>query len=205
MKYFMFNKPKGCITARVDMVHKTVMDYFPQSLNKVIHPLGRLDMETEGLLILSDDGSLDVKLMNPDCHVPKKYYFWAIGKIDREKINSIENGVVLKGQTAPTKKAKFQYVSSKKMRDIEDFLSDRYKNKLMKNPTVPVFDGYLTITEGKKHQVKRMMSAIGCCVVYLKRVSIGCLQLDSSLRPGEYRELTENELKMLLDNSEVQV
>lgn len=198
MQYFMFNKPGGCITARRDASHKTVMDYFPESMRDVIHPLGRLDMDTEGLLLFSDDGSLDMKIMQPHNHVPKKYYFWAIGKIDSDKIRQLETGVRLVGQNELTKPAKIRVMSVDKIKNIIHLVPEKYRPKLMKNPTIPVFEAYLTITEGRKHQVKRMMRAVDCCVVYLKRVSIGSLTLDSDLPPGKYRELTENELKLLL-------
>lgn len=93
MQYYIFNKPGGCITARRDCVHKTVMDYFPENMRNTIHPLGRLDKDTEGMLILSDDGKLDMKIMQPENHVPKTYYFWAIGKITPDKIQKLESGV----------------------------------------------------------------------------------------------------------------
>jgi 16S rRNA pseudouridine516 synthase len=112
--------------------------------------------------------------------------------MDDEKIRRLENGVDI-GYGCLTQPARAEWVSAAKMCDICHMLGDRYRERLMRNPTVPVFDGYLTITEGKKHQVKRMLKAVGCCVVYLKRVSIGELQLDDALSPGEYRPLTDSE------------
>ena len=201
MQYYMFNKPGGCITARRDNVHKTVMDYFPEQMRDVFHPLGRLDMDTEGLLIVSDDGKLDMQIMQPQNHVPKKYYFWAIGKIDSDKVKSLETGVKLIGSDEPTKSAKIDVMSAGKIKNIIHLIPPRYRQKLMKNPTIPVFEACLTITEGRKHQVKRMLRAVGCCVVYLKRISIGSLELDEGLAPGQYRELTEKELELLSNNS----
>ena len=194
--YYMFNKPRGCITARRDDRHKTVMDYFPGEQRFCLHPLGRLDLDTEGLLIVSDDGMLDQLIMQPERHVEKKYYFWAIGEPTPEKIQQLERGVVIE-EGSVTRPAKVRVVSTAKMRDICHLLSDRHRPKLMKNPDVPVFEGYLTITEGKKHQVKRMLRAVRCCVVYLKRVAIGGVELDESLNPGEYRSLTQKELNDL--------
>ena len=195
-RYYMFNKPRGCITARRDDRHSTVMDYFPAEDRFSLHPLGRLDMDTEGLMVVTDDGKLDMKVMNPEGHIAKKYYFWAIGEMDDEKIRRLENGVDI-GYGCLTQPARAEWVSAAKMCDICHMLGDRYRERLMRNPTVPVFDGYLTITEGKKHQVKRMLKAVGCCVVYLKRVSIGNLILDDTLSSGEYRALTDSELEDL--------
>ena len=194
--YYMFNKPRGCITARRDHRHKTVMDYFPPELRTKLHPLGRLDLDTEGLMIVTDDGMLDCAVMQPDRHVAKKYYFWAIGEPDDTTIASLEKGVVIE-EGSVTKPAKVCIISKAQIQDICHVLGERYRAKLMKNPTVPVFDGYLTITEGKKHQVKRMLKAVGCCVVYLKRVEMGALALDPQLLPGEYRHLTQKELEDL--------
>ena len=192
----MFNKPRGCITARCDARHSTVMDCFPEEDRFLLHPLGRLEMDTEGLMVVTDDGKLDMKVMNPEGHISKKYYFWAIGEMDDEKIRQLENGVDI-GYGSLTQPARAEWISAAQMCDICHMLGDRYRERLMRNPTVPVFDGYLTITEGKKHQVKRMLKAVGCCVVYLKRVSIGELQLDDALSPGEYRALTDSELEDL--------
>ena len=196
-QYYMFNKPRGCITARRDDRHRTVMDYFPEEQRFRLHPLGRLDLDTEGLMIVTDDGMLDVRVMDPAGHIAKKYYFWAIGEPDPEKIRRLEEGVVIQEGGAVTRPAKAQVMSTGQISDICHMLADRYLPKLMKNPTVPVFDGYLTITEGKKHQVKRMLKAVGCCVVYLRRVSIGGLELDEALAPGQYRPLTAKELEDL--------
>ena len=195
-RYFMFNKPRGCITARRDHRHATVMDYFPEEQRFCLHPLGRLDLDTEGLMIVTDDGMLDLMVMNPERHVAKKYYFWAMGEPDDDKISRLERGVSITDGNI-TRPAKVQVIARAHICDICHLLGDRYRPKLMKNPTVPVFSGYITITEGKKHQVKRMLKAVGCCVVYLKRVSIGNLKLDESLAPGEYRPLTPLELEEL--------
>lgn len=199
MKCFMFNKPSGCITARKDTVHKTVMDYFPEELRDRFHPLGRLDKDTEGLLIFSDDGHLDMQIMQPENHVPKTYHFRAIGCIDDEKVYNLENGVMLKAQTVLTKPAKFRFVSQGVMRDIVGLIPERYREKMEKNPDIPVFEAYLTITEGRKHQVKRMLKAVGCCVVWLRRVSVGALQLDENLEPGCYREMNDDEIQLLFN------
>ena len=84
MLYYMFNKPQGCVTARTDAVHKTVMDYFPAELASRLHPVGRLDKDTCGLLILTDDGDLDFRIMQPDRHISKTYFFYAVGVMNEE-------------------------------------------------------------------------------------------------------------------------
>ena len=195
-RYYMFNKPRGYITARRDDRHRTVMELFPEEDRFVLHPLGRLDMDTEGLMIVTDDGRLDMIVMNPQGHIAKKYYFWAIGEADEVKRIQLEAGVDI-GYGKLTEPARAEFGSACRMEDICHLLGERYRERLMRNPTVPVFEGYLTITEGKKHQVKRMLKAVGCCVVYLKRVSIGNLTLDEGLAPGEYRPLSREELEEL--------
>lgn len=95
MVYYMFNKPMGCVTARHDELHKTVMDYFPEEQRLRLHPVGRLDLDTEGLLIVTDDGKLDGLLMQPGRHVEKQYFFRALGNIDEDKARLIESGIAL--------------------------------------------------------------------------------------------------------------
>ena len=197
MLYYMLNKPGGCITARKDISHKTVMDYFPENMREILHPVGRLDMDTTGLLIFTDDGKLDMEIMQPENHVPKKYFFRAIGTMDEVRAKKVESGVLLTGQTELTKPAVLEVQNTDKIINIIDHIPQRFRQKMSKNPDIPVFSGYLTITEGRKHQVKRMLRAVGCCVVSLKRVAVGSLFLDESLKPGEYRELTANELTLL--------
>ena len=93
----MFNKPKGCVTARTDSLSKTVMDYFPEECRQTMYPVGRLDKDTEGLLLITDDGMLCRKLLLPKSHVPKTYFFYAIGELTEEKVSAISEGVEMKG------------------------------------------------------------------------------------------------------------
>ena len=97
-RYFMFNKPKGCVTARTDSLSKTVMDYFPEECRQTMYPVGRLDKDTEGLLLITDDGMLCRKLLLPKSHVPKTYFFYAIGELTEEKVSAISEGVEMKGR-----------------------------------------------------------------------------------------------------------
>ena len=202
MLYYMFNKPPHCVTARSDAVHKTVMDYFPAELAEKLHPVGRLDKDTCGLLIFTDDGDLDFKIMQPDRHVSKTYFFYAIGTITPEKIQRLENGIAFSGFTA--KPATFRLIREYRIRELEAFMPDERRERYMKNPEGQAFSAKLTICEGKKHEVKRMLESVGCRIFYLRRESIGGLSLDESLKEGEYRLLTDKELELIIDNSLIQ-
>ena len=194
--YYMFNKPRNCVTAKSDAVHRTVMDYFPPELAKRLHPVGRLDKDTCGLLILTDDGDLDFKIMQPDRHISKTYFFYAIGDLDGEKIHKLENGIAMVGFT--TRSAAFRLIRKYSISQLEDHFPEDKRERYLKNPNGPAFAAELTIHEGKKHEVKRMLEAVHCKIFYLKRVSIGCLRLDDSLAEGQYRQLTGNELRLLM-------
>lgn len=196
MLYYMFNKPQGCVTARSDAVHRTVVDYFPAHLAEKLHPVGRLDMDTCGLLILTDDGDLDFRIMQPAKHISKTYFFYAIGSVDAEKIQKLENGLEMAGMTA--KKAKFTLIKEYRIRELEAFMPPDRRVKYMKNPEGHAFAASLTIHEGKKHEVKRMLEAVGCRIFYLRRDSIGGLSLDASLEEGRFRPLTAEERELLI-------
>ena len=118
LKYYMFHKPRGCITAVTDPTHKTVMEYFADEKVEGLHPVGRLDKDTEGLLLITNDGKWNQEIMHPENHVPKTYFFWALGELDEEKIHRIENGVELRGMTA--KPAKIKRCETKTLGDILD-------------------------------------------------------------------------------------
>lgn len=195
MLYYMFNKPQGCVTARTDAEHRTVMDYFPPELRGKLHPVGRLDKDTCGLLIITDDGDLDFRIMQPDRHVSKTYFFYAVGSPDDEKIRRLENGIAMAGFV--TKNAEFRLIGEYQIRQLEQFIPDLRRERYMKNPDGPAFAAELTVHEGKKHEVKRMLEAVGCRIFFLRRVSIGGLVLDEALAPGEYRLLTDDEVELL--------
>lgn len=200
MLYYMFNKPMGCVTARSDAVHRTVMDYFPSQLAEKLHPVGRLDKDTCGLLILTDDGMLDISIMQPSKHISKTYFFYAIGSMDDEKTALLENGVPLVGFT--TGRAKFRLIKRFRIGELEEFLPEKRRMRYMKNPDGPAFAAELTISEGKKHEVKRMLEAVGCRIFYLRRESIGKLKLDPRLEQGQFRPLTDEEVCLLKDHSD---
>lgn len=173
--YIMLSKPAGCVTATRDNVHKTVMDYLPQDLHKNLSPVGRLDLDTEGLLLITDNGDLAHRLLSPAHHVPKTYYAKIAGVVLPEHIDLFAQGVDI-GEDKLTKPAVLEIIGT-------DETASEIK---------------VTITEGKYHQVKRMFHAIDCEVVYLKRLSMGSLKLDEALQPGEWRYLTKEEEEYLL-------
>ena len=173
--YFMFHKPAGCICATKDNSGKTVLDYFPPSLTGNLLIAGRLDKDTEGLLFLTDNGAFIHQLMSPKKHVEKTYYFEAKGRLSEDAAQRVAEGIDI-GDELPTKPGQLQ--------NIQIMGQD-------------IFSGCLTIKEGRYHQVKRMIKALGGEIFYLKRISIGAIHLDETLSPGEYRPLTEEELQML--------
>lgn len=173
-EYFLFYKPQGCVSAVTDPHHKTVLDYFPENRRRGLFPVGRLDIDTEGLLLITDDGMLAHNLLSPGKHVPKTYFAKVSGRITEAEVQKFAKGVDI-GEKELTLPAKLTILSAKmECSQIE-----------------------LTITEGKFHQVKRMFQAVGKEVLYLKRISMGGLKLDESLKPGEYRTLTEEELQKI--------
>lgn len=177
--YIMLNKPNGVISATEDKVHKTVIDLLGDEYRTFeVFPVGRLDIDTEGLLLLTNDGVLSHNLLSPNKHVDKKYYVELEKLLTEMDIAKLEKGVELKDFT--TKDAKVEIIENGEE-------SDKIRV-------------YITISEGKFHQVKRMFKAVGNEVKYLKRVKIGTLSLDENLKLGEYRELTEDELTKLKEN-----
>ena len=169
-EYYMLNKPAGVISATEDKREKTVIDLIIERKRKDLFPVGRLDRDTEGLLLISNDGELAHRLLSPSKHVDKVYYAKIDGKVTIEDVEAFQQGVDI-GEEKLTRPAKLRVLKSGTQSEIE-----------------------LTICEGKFHQVKRMFQAVGKEVVYLKRLQMGTLILDESLKPGEYRELTEQEI-----------
>lgn len=197
-KYYMFNKPGDCITASKDAINKTVMDYFDADVVKGLFPVGRLDKDTEGLLLITNDGEFSHSLMYPNKHVEKTYYFWAYGSLDDKAKELLLDGVIIGNDEALASAVRVEVESEGAYHTLKDKMEQDKVKDIRKNPDQQeVVSGYLTISEGRKHQVKRMLKAVGCYVVYLKRVSIGGLNLDESLKEGQYRELTEEEIEKL--------
>ena len=177
--YIMMNKPSGVISATEDGKHKTVIDLLCEKYkNYKVFPVGRLDIDTEGLLLLTNDGVLVHNLLSPKKHVDKKYYVELKEPLTIEKKKILENGIKLE-ENFVTKKAKIEIID--KDEDIE------------------VNSVFITISEGKFHQVKRMFKFVENEVLYLKRVKMGKLLLPEDLKLGEYRELSEEEMNLILN------
>lgn len=197
MRYYMLNKPKDTLTACRDERGAVVMDCFPEGERAGLFPVGRLDRDTEGFLLVTDDGTLSFSLMQPEFHVEKTYYFYALGVLDDEKCRALEAGVPIFENGKRTAPAKIRRLGSTTLREILPYLSGKDRKVNDRRGDQPVTEATLTITEGKKHQVKRMLKAVRCRVLYLRRIAIGGVTLDPALAPGEYRPLTDGELAAL--------
>ncbi len=172
--YIMLNKPPGYVSATFDHRESTVLELIdPEYLVFDPFPVGRLDKDTEGLLVLTNDGQLSHRVLSPKKHVPKTYYARIEGKVTDEDVAAFEKGVVLE-DGYKTMSSHLKILKSDEISEIE-----------------------VTIHEGKFHQVKRMFESVEKKVIYLKRLSMGKLKLDSHLELGEYREMTEEEIKQM--------
>ena len=188
--YYMFNKPFGCVTAHRDDRFPVVMDYFHSLENEHLSPVGRLDRETEGLLMITDDGIWNQKMTNPAFHVSKTYEFTALGTLDKEKLRKLSEGFLLIGSDRPTTSASVTVTGTSILSKVVPHLHPDMQEKLKYNlPDHPVVFGTITISEGRKRQIRRMLKVVGCCVIRLKRISMGDLILDPKLKPGEYKEI----------------
>lgn len=174
MEYIMLYKPQGVISATEDKRHRTVIDLLSGENRSDLFPVGRLDIDTEGILLLTNDGDLTHRLLAPGKHVDKVYFARIEGKLPETAVEQMAAGLTLTDGT-PVMPGKLEIL--KQWEKGAEIL--------------------LTIQEGKFHQVKRMFEALGCQVVFLKRLSMGSLKLDPELKPGEYRPLTEEELELL--------
>ena len=171
--YYMLNKPSGVVSATEDNTAETVLELLPPTLRKGIFPVGRLDKDTEGLLLLTDDGGLSHALLSPKKHVDKTYLVDLEAPLSPTDILALEEGVDI-GEKKKTLPAMVEPLSDKQI--------------------------LLTIREGKFHQVKRMLHAVGNGVRSLKRISFGGISLDNQLASGAYRELTPEEIQLLKNN-----
>ena len=172
-RYYMLNKPAGVITASRDERHGTVLDLFPEEERRGLFAVGRLDKDTEGLLIVTDDGALSHALMSPARHVAKVYEAVIEGELARDTAERFRQGLTLRDGTVclPARL---------------DILPGDGETRVR-----------VTLREGKYHQVQRMVAAVGATVVRLRRVKLGGLVLDPALPAGAFRELTEQELEQL--------
>ncbi|MCI8723382.1 MAG: rRNA pseudouridine synthase [Ruminococcus sp.] len=172
-EYYMLNKPAGVISASEDPRERCVVDLIESRKRKDLFPVGRLDKDTEGLLLITNDGGLAHRLLSPKKHVDKVYYARVQGRVTQEDAELFRRGVDI-GEKKQTLPAELRILNAGEISEIE-----------------------LTIREGKFHQVKRMFHAAGKEVLYLKRLQMGPLRLDESLKPGEYRTLNTQELDIL--------
>lgn len=178
-EYYMLNKPSGAVSATEDSRDKTVIDLIQEKKRKDLFPVGRLDKDTEGLLLITNDGQLAHSLLSPKKHVDKTYYARVQGCITEEDVKRFAGGLNIgtdddEERTGP---GVLEIIRSGEESEIR-----------------------LTIQEGKYHQVKRMFEAVGKKVIYLRRERMGTLCLDRQLKPGEYRRLTDRELEELTES-----
>lgn len=171
--YLMLYKPAGYVTATADAKEKTVMDLIAHPQKKDLFPVGRLDKDTEGLLLLTNDGALAHQLLSPKKHVDKRYYAEVQGAMTEKEVRLFGEGMDI-GDEKPALPAKLHILSSGETSAVE-----------------------VTLQEGRFHQVKRMFAAAGSKVLYLKRISMGALVLDETLEKGGFRRLTETEIRAL--------
>ena len=170
--YILMNKPDGVVSATEDGRDKTVIDLLPEELQKLnLFPCGRLDKHTLGLVMLTDDGDLAHRLLSPKHHVKKKYYFESKFPLTEDEISYLEKGATLEDGYV-TKPSEIELFEDKK-------------------------SGHITLVEGKYHQIKRMLESVNNKITYLERITFGPLVLDEKLARGEWRFLTENEIKGL--------
>ena len=188
-EYYMLNKPAGVISATEDQSCQTVVDLIKDKKRKDLFPVGRLDKDTEGLLLITDDGALAHELLSPKKHVDKTYYAVTDGCMTKEDVQHFADGLEI-GEKNPTMPAKLEILSTRKVEETE----------LEQYPSGWSSEIQLTIKEGKFHQVKRMTEAVGKKVVYLKRISMGVLTLPDDLKKGECRQLTAEEEKRLKES-----
>ena len=173
-KYYLLNKPKGLISATTDAQLPTVIDLFHYENVEGLYPIGRLDRDTEGLLIITNNGPLGYRLLNPLQHIEKEYYVEVNGPLDNSCIQRFHDGIMFYDVTI-CKPAKLSILDSS-----------------------PSFSkATVTISEGKFHQIKKMFLCVGVKVTFLKRIRFGEFVLDSSLTPGEYRLLNTEELQII--------
>lgn len=173
--YLMMNKPDGVVSATYDKYDETVIDLIDEEYKAFDpFPVGRLDKDTVGLLILTNDGELNHRLISPKYHVDKIYYAEIDKKVDERDVKAFEKGVVLDDG--------YKCMSAK----LEILEAGEHGSEVK-----------ITIQEGKFHQVKRMFNSVGKNVVFLKRIKFGLIELDENLQEGEYKELSNEEINVL--------
>lgn len=179
-EYFMLNKPAGVVSATEDKREITVLDLIREKQRDDLFPVGRLDKDTEGLLLITNNGELAHRLLSPKKHVDKVYYAEVKGRVTEEDVMRFKQGLDI-GDEKPALPADLTILSSSEVSKVE-----------------------IVLREGRFHQVKRMFRAVGKEVVYLKRLCMGSLVLDENLAPGQFRRLTEKEVETLCSQEKKQ-
>jgi len=167
-QYFMFFKPQGCVCSHDDGDYPTIYQYFDYPLRTKLHCAGRLDVDTTGLVLLTDDGQWSHRITSPKRHCQKTYWVTLADPIESHYQSAVENGIILRGEKTPTQPASMEIIDD--------------------------YNLHLTIHEGRYHQVKRMFAALGNKVIALHRWKIGNIVLDETLNEGEFRPLTAEEI-----------
>ena len=188
--YYLFHKPFGYVTARRDERHPTVMDGFRALDIPDLSPVGRLDRETEGLLLITDDGQFNRHMTRPEFQIEKIYEFTVLGDLDEEKRQRLEAGVLLTGDPEPTAPARITITGKSTLGEILPLLHPEIREKSAHNPMDrTVTFGTITITEGRNRQIRRMMKTQRLLVLALKRTKMGPYTLPDQLKPGEWAEV----------------
>ena len=167
-RYFMLHKPVGYLSSSQSEVHPSALSLLPEELREGLHCAGRLDVDTTGLLLLTEDGQWSHRVTSPNKELGKVYRVWLAEDVDASVIERFAEGIELDGERKPTRPAQLQLISPREV--------------------------LLTIYEGKYHQVKRMFAAVGNRVEALHREQVGAIRLDPELAPGQWRSLTEKEI-----------
>lgn len=189
--YYMLNKPAGCVSATRDGLSETVIEFLKNEPTRDLFPVGRLDKDTEGFLLITNDGMLAHNLLSPKKHVDKTYYAFVDHELTSDEIQQFSKGIDI-GDETPTLPAGLEEMSNE---DAQNILKDATKSAMEDFYFKSAYK--VTLKEGRYHQIKRMFEHFGSKVTYLKRVSMGALKLDKNLLPGEYRQLTEKEIETL--------
>lgn len=214
--YYMLHKPAGVVTATEDGRERTVLDILREKgvLRRGLFPVGRLDKDTEGLLLITDDGALAHALLSPSRHVDKTYYAVVTGGVCEDDVRRFAEGLQV-DEDFRALPAGLQVIGDE-VGSPDGLQADGGFGSLISGTRIPGDDGcrggaadaarvLVTIREGKYHQIKRMFEAVGRKVLYLKRLSMGPLRLDPALSPGEFRELTDLEIQQLREGRQLRL
>ena len=200
-EYYMMNKPRGVITATEDARQETVLDLMAGEHRKDISPVGRLDKDTVGLLLITNDGQLNHQLLSPKHHVDKEYLARVSGKVTENDVKAFARGLFIEeGFRALPAQLKIQ--AYREIPAEADFRDLAMSNAPGQDLPDGVTEITVVIQEGKYHQIKKMFHAIGKEVIYLQRIRMGSLELDPNLQEGQYRKLTDEEIRLLKQSRE---